>query len=335
MKAAIYHGVGDIRIEEVPRPKPATGYVVVEMMRCGICGSDLHSYKGLWEQPSTAHGHEVSGVVAEYGTGVWGVRVGDRVCMEWFSHCGTCQFCRVGAYNLCDSLARTSGTSHAGFADFVVAHQSSVFQIPDAVSFEEAALIEPLSVAYRAVRRSRLDPGGTVHIVGSGTIGLLAAGAARATGAGRIVCRARYDHQAAKARDLGADLVLREQDAGNVGEADAVIETTARPEGVAEALSAVRKGGTIVLVGGFVQSMEIDLKAVVDHELKVIGSFCYGYSGTRRDFESSIELIASGKVAVASLVTHRFPLTEIERAFTTALDKRSQSIKVALCAAGK
>ena len=311
--------------------------VLVEMVRCGICGSDLHSYNGLWEQPPIAHGHEVSGVVAECGSGVDGFHVGDRVCMEWFSHCGACRFCRVGAYNLCDSLARTSGASHAGFAQYVVAHQSSLFRIPKEISFEEGALVEPLAVAYRAVRRCDMDPAGTLLVIGSGTIGLLAVGAARALGAGRVICSARHDHQAAKAAELGAGHVYRPplgaaEGSGRIaGEADAVIETTATAGGLAEALQAVRKGGTIVLVGGFVAPIGAELKKVVDNELTVRGSFCYGFSGMKRDFASSIDLIASRRVNAGSLVTHRFELVDIEKAFAAALDKRSGSIKVEIC----
>jgi L-iditol 2-dehydrogenase len=341
MKAAIYHGVRTIQVEEVPRPEPDADSVLVEMKRCGICGSDLHSYKGLWEQPSTAHGHEVSGVVAECGQGVEGFRVGDRVCMEWFSHCGKCRFCQVGKYNLCDSLRRTSGRSHAGFAEYVIAHQSSLFTIPKELSFEEGALVEPLSVSYRAFRRCSLEGNGTLLIIGSGTIGLLAVAVARALGAVTIVCTARYDHQAAMAVALGAHRVLRtplgsrpEAVAEGMmmnGGADAVIETTASSRGVNDALASVRKGGCVVLVGGFVKSLEVDLKKIVDNEVSIFGSFCYGYSGMKKDFDSSIELIASHRVAVQGLITHRFPLAEIGRAFETALDKDSQSIKVEIC----
>jgi 2-desacetyl-2-hydroxyethyl bacteriochlorophyllide A dehydrogenase len=335
MRAAIYHGVRDIRVEEVPRPRLEAGFLLVEMKRCGICGSDVHSYNGLWEQPTIAHGHEVSGVVAECGEGVGEFRVGDRVCMEWFSHCGTCRFCRVGKYNLCNSLARTSGKSHAGFADFVVAHQSSLFRLPDSLSFEEGALVEPLAVSYRAVRRSSREALGTLLVIGAGTIGLLAVSVARALGARAIIASARHDHQAALASRFGAAEVLRENVAQKVintyGGADAVIETTASPAGLHEAFTSVRKGGRVVLVGGFVKSLDVDLKSIVDNELSVLGSFCYGYSGMRRDFDSSIELIASRKVLVRELITHRFGLAAIATAFETALDKNSRSVKVEIC----
>jgi 2-desacetyl-2-hydroxyethyl bacteriochlorophyllide A dehydrogenase len=344
MKAAIYHGAKAIGLEEVARPTPDPGYLLVEMKCCGICGSDLHSYFGFWEQPSTAHGHEVSGVVAECGEGVEGFRVGDRVCMEWFSHCGKCRFCRTGSYNLCQNLQRTSGRSHAGFAEYVIAHQSSLFKVPDSLSFEEGALVEPLSVSYRAVRRCAEDAHGTLLVTGSGTIGLLAVAVARALGTRAVIATARHEHQAAMAAELGAYHVLpgREHGSGDgVSEklmsitggagADAVIETTASPSGIQDAFASVRRGGCVVLVGGFRVPVTLDLKRVVDNEIRIFGSLCYSYSGMKRDFEWGMELIASKKVPVRKLVTHRFPLSDIARAFEVAADKDTRSIKVQIC----
>lgn len=314
------------------------------MKCCGICGSDLHSYFGFWEQPLIAHGHEVSGVVAECGKAVEGFSVGDRVCMEWFSHCGKCHFCRTGRYNLCDNLQRTSGKSHAGFAEYVIAHQSSLFKVPDALSFEEGALVEPLAVSYRAVRRCEQDAHGTILVTGSGTIGLLAVAVAKALGTTSVIATARHEHQAAMAAELGANHVLRAPGSGSgesAGEAvmsltdgagaDAVIETTASPGGIQDAFASVRKGGCVVLVGGFRAPLALDLKRVVDNEIRIFGSLCYSYSGMKRDFEWSMELIGSKKVPVRKLVTHRFPLSDIARAFEVAADKDTRSIKVQIC----
>ena len=344
MKAAIYHGAKSIAVEDVARPLPGPGYLLVEMKRCGICGSDLHSYFGFWEQPSIAHGHEVSGVVAECGKAVEGFSVGDRVCMEWFSHCGHCRFCRTGRYNLCDTLQRTSGKSHAGFAEYVIAHQSSLFKMPDSLSFEEGALVEPLSVSYRAVRRCGEEARGTLLVTGSGTIGLLAVATAKTLGTTSVICTARHDHQASMAGQLGADHVLRGEKQGSgegIGEevmsltagsgADAVIETTASPAGLRDAFASVRRGGCVVLVGGFREPLALDLKRVVDNEIRIFGTFCYGTSGMKRDFDWSIELIASKKVPVHRLVTHRFPLADIARAFEVSADKDTGSIKVQIC----
>ncbi len=344
MKAAIYHGVKSIVVEDVERPTPSPGYVLIEMKCCGVCGSDLHSYHGLWEQPSAAHGHEVSGVIAECGQGVERFRVGDRVCMEWFSHCGRCRFCRTGSYNLCDNLQRTSGNSHAGFAEYVVAHQSSLFKVPDDLSFEEGALVEPLSVSSRAVRRCGEDGRGTLLVTGSGTIGLLAVAVARSLGTARVIATARHDHQAAMSAELGAHYVLRAPEDGRSGDpaeemmrltggegADAVIETTASLGGLHDAFASVRKGGCVVLVGGFHTPLPVDLQRIVDNEIRIFGSLCCSHTGMKRDFEWSMELISSKRVPVRKLVTHRFPLEEIASAFKVAEDKETRSIKVQIC----
>jgi 2-desacetyl-2-hydroxyethyl bacteriochlorophyllide A dehydrogenase len=337
MKAAIYRGERSIGLEEVDVPSPEPGYVLLEMRNCGICGSDLHSYLGHWGQSSNASGHEVSGVVAECGGGVTNVHVGDRVCVECFSHCGECRFCKVGDYNLCENLRGASGGGHSGFAEYVIAHSSSLFHFPEDLSFEDGAMIEPLAVSYRAFRRTEADYQDAVLVIGSGTIGLLAVAAAKVSGVRRAMACARYDHQADMAKELGAHNVIRVRDQ-NVKEevlkvtdglgADAVIETTASAGGFSDALSAVRKRGSIVLVGGYHKPLEVHLSRIVGSEIRVTGSSCYGYSGMRKDFEWSMDLISSGKIPVSKLITHRFPLDDVQRAFETAADKKTGSIKV-------
>lgn len=337
MKAAIYHGERSIGIEEVDVPAPKPGYVLLEMKNCGICGSDLHSYHGHWGQSATASGHEVTGVVVECGEGVTNAKVGDRVCVECFSHCGECRFCKVGKYNLCENSRGASGGNHSGFAERVIAHSSSLLSFPESFSFEDAAMIEPLAVSYRAFRRSEADCQDTVLVVGSGTIGLLAIAAAKTSGVRQLIASARYDHQADMAKSLGADRVIRvpNQDVreavlkvtDGLG-ADAVVETTASAGGLKDALTAVRKSGSIALVGGFYKPLEVHLGRIVGGEIRVTGSSCYGYSGMRKDFEWSMDLISSGEIPVNKLITHRFPLDDIQKAFEIAADKKTGSIKV-------
>jgi len=337
MKAAIYRGEKSIGIEEVDAPVPGPGYVLLEMKNCGICGSDLHSYLGHWGQSTNASGHEVSGVVAECGQGVTNVEAGDKVCVECFSHCGECRFCKVGAYNLCENLRGASGGDHSGFAEYVIAHSPSLFVFPQSLSFEDGAMIEPLAVSYRAFRRTEADYQDTVLVIGSGTIGLLAVAVAKVSGVRQLIATARYDHQADMARELGADYVIQtpQQDVkeeipkltDGLG-ADVVIETTASAGGYSEALAGVRKKGTVVLVGGYHKPLEVHLGRIVGHEIRVTGSSCYGYSGMRKDFKWSMDLISSGKIPASKLITHRFPLSDIQKAFEVAADKKTGSIKV-------
>ena len=337
MKAAIYQEVEQIGIAEVEIPTPKPDYVLLEVKSCGICGSDLHSYWGHWGRGSKASGHEISGVVVELGEGVNNVKVGDRVCVECFSHCGKCVYCRNGAYNLCLNRGGASGGEHSGYAEYGIAHSSSLYLLPESFSFEEGVLIEPLAVSHRTLCQAQATHHDRVVILGSGSIGLFCLAAAKALGVRETIISTKYEHQAQVAQELGADHVIRiakqnlreevRQITNNLG-ADVVIETIASPENFDDALSIVRGKGRVVLVGGYHKPLEVNLGSIVGLEATIIGSNCYGYSGIRTDFEASTDLIASKKVPAMKLVTHRFPLSEIDEAFRVAADKNSGSIKV-------
>ena len=337
MKAGIFRGERTIEVEEAAVPVPEPGYVLLDTHSCGICGSDLHSYFGRWGQPKVASGHEVVGTVVERGEGVTDVALGDRVCVEYSSHCSDCRFCLRGQYNHCERRRIASGGSHAGFADYVVAHASTLYPVPASMSNDDAMMIEPLAVSHRAFHRSRADYQDTLLVIGSGTIGLLATATAKAAGVGRVIVTARYDCQAALAEELGADHVVRVPDQDVNSEvrqltdglgADAVIETSASQSGVNDAFASTTNGGTLVLVGGFHKPLEVNLGRIVGGEINVTGSNCYGYSGMKTDFAWAIELISSGRVPAGKLITHRFPLADIGTAFETAADKTTGSVKV-------
>ncbi len=337
MKAAIYHGEQKIGIEDVDIPEPEPGYVLLQMKNCGICGSDLHSYFGQWGQSNKASGHEISGVVVKCGEGVTSFDEGDKVCAECFSHCGKCRFCETGHYNLCDNLKGASGGNHSGFAEYVVAHSSSLFHFPDSMSFEDGMMIEPLAVSYRAFKRTGADCQDNVLVIGSGTIGLLAVASAKACGVRSVTATYKYDHQAKMAQELGAGKVIQSSSEGIRDEimkltdgfgADAIVETTASADGFNQAMSLIRKGGSLVLVGGYHKALEVNIGRIVGSEIQVTGSSCYGYSGMKKDFEWSKELILSSKVPASKIITHRFPLSDVKEAFRVAADKNSGSIKV-------
>lgn len=337
MKAAIYRDVEQIGIDEVEIPAPKPGYVLLKIKSCGICGSDLHSYWGHWGRGTKASGHEISGVVVELGEGVTNVKVGDRVCVECFSHCGKCLYCRTGAYNLCLNRGGASGGEHSGFAEYGIAHSSSLYIVPESLSFTEGVLIEPLAVSYRTLCQGEATHHDRVVILGSGSIGLFCLAAAKAIGVRETIISTKYEHQARMAHELGADHLIKiteqnlreevKQITNNLG-ADVVIDTTASAENFDDALSVVRRKGRVVLVGGYHKPLEVNIGRLVGLEATMVGSNCYAYSGIRTDFEVSMELIASGKVPAMKLVTHQFPLSEIAEAFRVAADKNSGSIKV-------
>lgn len=339
MKAGIYHGPKDLRIEQIDIPSVGPKQVLVKTRVSGICGSDLHVFYGDWTQPEAkvATGHELSGVVVGVGDGVTDIVVGDRVCVECFHHCGQCDYCMTGQYNLCRNIRFLSRVGSGGFAEYALLPVSAVFKLPASLSFEEGALVEPLAVSYRAMCRTKTMHGDKIAILGAGTIGLYCVAAAKAIGIDDISITAKYDHQAKLAERLGANHVIR-PDRQDVREGmkatfensgyDAVVDTLALGESLNDALAIVRKGGTISLVGGYTKSINVGLRPVVDKELHLVGSLCYAYSGMKTDFQTCIELIAEKKVDAPLIVTHRFPLDKLLEAFRVAADKNSGSVKV-------
>jgi 2-desacetyl-2-hydroxyethyl bacteriochlorophyllide A dehydrogenase len=342
MKAGIYQGPHDIQIEEIAVPPVKPGHVLIANKVSGICGSDVHRYFGRWAQPKqkVATGHEFSGVVVEVGPGITEIAVGDRVCPECFAHCGQCTYCRVGQYNLCDDIRYLSVTGPGGFAEYSLIPASSLFHLPDSLSFEEGALIEPLAVSYRSILRTHVGHRDRVAILGAGTIGLLCVAVAKAIGVQDVIISAKYEHQARMAEKLGADHVIQipTQDVEtevkalvNDGTVDAVVDTVAMDQTFHDALSIVRKAGTVCLVGGYTKPLTVSLRPIVSKELQVTGSSCYSYSGLKKDFDAVIALVAAKKVDATPIVTHRFPLEKVGEAFKTAADKTSGSIKVMIC----
>ena len=338
---ALYAGERRVEVKEVQIESPPDGYVLMETHCSGICGSDLHSYRGEWEQGEEfASGHEASGEIMEVGRGVERFREGDRVTFECFSHCGSCHFCRIGEYNHCLNLSWTSQVGHGGFARYSTVHESSLFKLPDEMSYEEGALVEPLAVGYRAIARSGAKYSDRLAIIGGGTIGLCCLFAAIAAGVKETLIAVKYDHQRKMAAEIGADCIVQvgnedlEDSVKRITDGrgmDAVIETVGIEGGFDTALTIVRRQGAVVLLGGYFQSQQADLGKIVSSEALITGSNCYGMSGMAADFESSIDLIRTGMVDVKKLVTHRFPLEKIADAFDVAERKESGSIKVHIC----
>ena len=341
MKAAIYRDIGQIGIEQVERKAPEPGYVTIDTKRTGICGSDLHVYQGHWPQSHTlALGHETCGVVMEIGKGVTGFDCGDRVTIECFSHCGQCRYCHLNQYNHCLNRQWISHNTHGGFAEYTTVHSSGLFKIPETMTFEEGALVEPLAVGYRAVGQTRSTHRESVGIIGGGSIGQFCLAAAKAAGIKETLITVKYKHQALLARSLGADHIILightdlEEYINNLTRGhglDAVIETVGTGRNFNATLNITRPHGVVVLVAGYPNPVEVNLGHLVESEVVVTGSHCYSYTGMDIDFAASIDLMATGKVDTTKFVTHRFSLDAVEEAFMVALDKSSGSIKVHLC----
>lgn len=338
MKAAIYDGVGQVRLREVERTPPPPGHVIVQVRQSGICGSDLHAYLGHFEPRRVfAPGHEYCGEIVELGEGVTGFALGDVVTAEVFWHCGDCRYCHAGLYNHC--LARTWNPDHlhGGFAEYATVPAATLFRLPPGMSYEQGALVEPLAVAVRALALAQPAYADRVVVIGGGTIGLLCLAVAKAMGVREAWITVKYAQQAAVAAQLGADVIVQtpaEELRQVVAErtegqgVEVVVETVGSASGFDDALAIVRPRGAVVLVAIYPEALKVNLQPIVSREVRLTGSLCYSLSDLRSDFQSAIDLIASGRVDPTHLVTHRLPLEEVSRAFALAADKQSGSVKV-------
>jgi len=351
--------------------------VLVRVKACGICGSDLHAYKeGIFSRPGFVMGHEMAGEVVEVGSRVEGVSVGDRVvplggvqekgCGECFwctrgqpqwcssvSHkpCGECPQCRSGNFWLCEKNQRymTAGYSrNGGYAEYMFVPDAgvnkNVYRIPDSVSFEEAAFLEPLWGAYRWVEMAEPLPRDTAVVTGLGTIGLLVMQVLRQY-VSRVVVSDVSEKRLDLAKDLGADVVMnaaKEDPLAKVieltgngrsfsgrggGCADIVIECSGAPTAFRQGIEMTRTGGHIVLVGLYEHEISCDVNRIIHKQLKLVSSFTRGRRSPPQEITDCMELIASGKVKVKPLISHEFPLDEIMPAFE-AQTKASESVKV-------
>jgi (R,R)-butanediol dehydrogenase / meso-butanediol dehydrogenase / diacetyl reductase len=338
VRAAVFKGVEDIQVEEVPAPEAGAGDIVVRVHACGICGSDLHTYQhGSFVQPGQVMGHEFVGEVVQVGNEVEGVAVGDRVTASPVVPCMECARCKEGRYNLC-GVAWATGIAYGrpgGFAEFVQIPSAvpgeNVFVLGQEVSDEGGALVEPLAVAVHAVRLVEPVEGKTALVLGLGTIGLQVVQVLRARGAGRIIGLDLSTTRIQAASDLGAEALdvsagAADVLAGALGEGDeidVVFECSGAPAAAAAALEHVRAGGTIVVLGLYDDPVTFDPTALVQREIRLQGSIAY----TSEDFREAVRLLSTGEAEVGPLVTHRKPLEQIGDAFSVQLQK-DESIKV-------
>ena len=338
MKAGLYDGK-QMKLAEAPRPEPGPGDVIARVRCTGVCGSDLLFYARN-TTPDTIHiGHEVAGEVVEIGEGVDPSLIGRRVAIENVGQgraCGRCWFCRSGQFVQCTDFDPPRG---GGYAELIRRRAAGCYPIPDGMSWEAAALVEPLAVSVHGVRRGQMVGGETVLVLGAGNIGLTAVAAARAMGAGKVLVTARHPQQAEMAVSLGADEALpseaddlaeRVEAATDGRGADLTLESVGGYAGTTldQAIRLTRTQGRIVILGGFMEPVTIDLLDPLEKEQSIIFSSCYSLLDGKHDYEIAIEQLASGRVALDPMVTHRFPLERIGEAFETAYDKTSGSVKV-------
>jgi len=348
MKAALKTDNGRFEIAEVEQPIiPAPEFVLARVRVAGICGTDLRHWQ-KHEPELTCHitGHELAGEVVAVGEAVFNVKPGDRVVIETVMGDGVCDYCRIQRYNICEHLydVRTKYVSRA-YAEYVAGPAEKFYKLPDHVSFEEASLIDTLSVCLHAQHLSGLGINDKVAIIGAGPIGLGQLLLAKASGADVIICDV-VDSALDLARTLGADAVVNSAHedpvervaafTGNRG-ADIVFECAggeSMPTTLPQATRMVRRAGKVVVVGGFdagETSIPLEWQRLQMSEIQLILSASFAMHDIYREQGMVLDLIAKGRIDVKPLITHRFDLADINRAFETAQDKaRTGAVFVAI-----
>lgn len=338
MKAAVKTAEGTFRIEEVEEPHiPTPGFVKVRVRVAGICGTDLRH----WQKPEPeleCHivGHELAGEVVAVGDGVSNVAPGDRVVVETVMGDGVCPYCRIQRYNICEHLydVRQRYVSRA-YGEFLVGPADKMYRLPDHVSFEEAALVDTLSVCLHGQHRSGLTINDRVAIIGAGPIGLGQLILAKASGA-EVLIVDKVDSALALAAELGADEVVNSEHQDPVEAAmrwtdgrgvDIVFECaggTSMPETLPLATRMVRRAGKVVIIGGFDEgelAIPLEWQRLQMSEIELIFSASFAYREIYPEQGEVIDMIARGRLPVGRLITHRFKLDDINAAFACAQDK--------------
>jgi 2-desacetyl-2-hydroxyethyl bacteriochlorophyllide A dehydrogenase len=326
MKALVHTEPYKFEFKDVPQPRPGDEEVLVRVKAVGICGSDVHGYTGKTGRriPPLIMGHEASGVVETVGKNARNVAVGDRITFDSTVYCNQCQWCRLGRVNLCDNRM-ILGVSIPAYrrdgcmAEYVVMPWWITYKLPDAVSFEEAALVEPAAVSMHAARITPIDVNDVVAVVGAGPIGLFAIQAVRVKGAGRVIALDVREERLAMARQLGADATINPS-AGDVAaemrravgrpDADAVLEAVGTPPAVDLGFKIVKRGGHLTLIGNVTPQVTVNLQDLIARELNVRGS-----AAIAGEYRAVLDLMAQGRIQAKPLISQTRPLAEGQAAF--------------------
>lgn len=326
---------GEIAFREVPVPQPQAGQVLVKIMKIGVCGSDIHVYHG--EHPFTKYpvtqGHEVSGKIAALGEGVTGFAVGQKVTIEPQVVCGKCWPCTHGKYNLCEELKVMGFQTTGAASEYFAVDAAKVTKLPQAMSYSEGAMIEPLAVTVHAVRRAGDVRGQKVAVLGAGPIGILLAQSAKALGAAAVLITDISTPRLALAKACGADFAVntRERDFGAAlaeafgpDKADVIYDCAGNDTTMGQAIRCARKGSTIILVAVYAGLAHVDLAVLNDHELDLNTSMMYRHE----DYAEAIRLVEEGRVRLKPLMSRRFPFREYLAAYRSIDADRENTMKV-------
>lgn len=340
MRAGVYHNNTDVRVEEMPIPGIGPGEVLMRVRASGICGSDVLEWYRVPKAPLVL-GHEVAGDIVEVGEGVDKVRVGDRVAVSHHVPCNACPMCLAGFHTACHTL-HTTNFDPGGFAEFVrvpgLQTDRGVLVLPETVSYEDGTFIEPLGCVSRAQTRAGVRPGSTVLVIGSGISGLLHIRLARALGAGRVFATDVSPYRLEWAKRSGASEafdaieageklpeLLRQVNGGRL--ADLVILCTGAPSAIDQGLACLENGATFVVfaVPAPGEQHPMPLNELWRREVTIRTA----YGAAPNDLQTALDLIATGRVRVDDLITHRLPLSRIQEGFGLVADA-DESVKVVI-----
>jgi L-iditol 2-dehydrogenase len=343
MAALVVTGPSQLEIRQVPVPQPGPNEVLARVRAVSICGTDAHlihgDYPGFWPPafPFTP-GHEWAGEIVTLGANAaaLGWAVGDRVAGTSHNACGVCQKCVEGRYNLCENYGKPGLHQQYGHnwqgadATYVVHNVKCIFRLPDAVPFDQGAVIDPASIALHVARRGNIQPGDTVVITGAGAVGLLSGDAAVICGAARVIVAGR-GYRLDKARALGFEAVDTTAGdpvaavrglTGGLG-ADVVLECAGVPETLQWAMAMLRRGGRCAMVGIPTEQVALAVQPLVLDELELVG--CRATAGEMRRV---IPFVAAGRMRVGDLITHHFPLSQYQQAIDTFNNRSSGAMKI-------
>ena len=333
VKASVFQGAGRFSVEDVPEPVPGPGEVVLDVEYCGICGTDLHLAHSERFPVGAVMGHEFVGTIREIGPAVADWQPGDRVAVNPFRPCGTCEVCRSGRAYLCPTgVIAGIGQAPGGYAERAAAPATNLLRLPDAVTSRQAAVIEPLAVALHATLRARPTFGDNVLIFGAGPIGLLVLQCVRLAGCRRVIVAEPAETRRATAARLGADGVIdplaedvvqgfRER-VGAIG-ADQIFECAGVPASVRAGIVATKPGGSFTQVALPAHSIPIHMGAIIQREITLRGSLAYA-----EEFPLALDLIARGQVDVETLVSAEIPLSGVTDAFAELNGPATRQLKV-------
>ena len=338
MKAAFLYKPGDIRIEEMDIPTPKDDEALLKIKSVGVCGSDVHFFEVgrigdfVVKEPLIL-GHECAGEVVEIGKNVKRVKVGDRVAVEAGVPCRKCEYCRMGRYNLCaDVTFLATPPFHGAYREYMAHAEDFLFKLPDNMSYEEGAMIEPLSVGTYAAEKGGVNVRNTVAIIGAGTIGLMTLQSVRARGATDVIITDLEPFRLELAKKLGATHTVNAKETDAIqkvleltnGGADVVMEAVGAPVTIQQTIKMAKPGATIVFIG---------MPTVDDIPLRVVEAICkevdiktiFRYANA---YPPAINLVSKGKVDVKTMITTRFSLDEVQEALEYPSKHAGTCIKV-------